>query len=253
MAMKRCRRWAERLLPLLFILGASSVAFAASSGFQAGGSAKRLPQGVPHRVAIGNFSGPEAEQVGDDFFVGVMRLGFEVIEREHFNEIAAELKLQQTGMISTSTVKSLGEHLGVEGMFIGKVHAQRDGQKGAYVGVRLVDVGSGKVLWSATGSSAESLCRSLADDLNLAATAKLPRRRYAVTHPARDAEPYALLHQGSIVGVKTSDGHRYTLLFDSWDDQTPNRLRFCFGVPPCPIEPFSISASEIEDIDLLSN
>jgi hypothetical protein len=248
------KRQAQLLLAAMAFVGvaAAQPAVAASSGFQSEGASRKLPRGVPARVATANFSGPDAEQIRDDFSVGLMRLGFEVIEREHFDEIASELKLQQTGMISTATVKRLGEQLGVEGMFIGKVYAQRAGQAGGYVGIRLVDVANGKVLWSATGPSSESLIASLASDLNLAKTAKLPRARRDEAMGIRDEQPYASLTHGSIVTVETHDDHRYTLFFDKWDDDQADRLRFCFGVPPCPVDPFTVTAAELASVDKLS-
>ncbi len=150
---------------LLFI---SSVAGCAttqtSSGFSTDRNVQDLPEGIPKRVGVALFTGeiPINVQATDQFTGGLPSLGFDVVEREHFDEIIREISLHQAGLISEKTRKRLGEQLGLEAIFVGSVTGESSiWWVDSHLNLRLIDIGTGKAIWSVTAKDPRLLSWSM--------------------------------------------------------------------------------------------
>lgn len=133
-----------------FIL--SGCAAPTSSGFNNDQNIHQLPPGVPKTVGVSLFSGesPINLQATDQFSAGLVVLGFEVVERQHLEEVVSELGLQQSGLISEKNRKALGEHLGLDAIFVGSITGESSATWiDAHLNIKLVDIETGKILWSA--------------------------------------------------------------------------------------------------------
>lgn len=146
----------------LFVIGCATTQ--ASSGFLVGSNVRVLPEGVPKRVGVYQFSGdyPLNIQSTDQFSAGLLRLGFDVVERQHLENVIDELSLQQTGIIAENTRKELGKQLGLEGIFVGSVTGEVSPMWiDSHLNIKLVDIQTGKMIWSATAKDPRILTISL--------------------------------------------------------------------------------------------
>ena len=126
-----------------------------SSGLMIGNNARIIPQGVPKRIGVAKFTGdyPINIQSTDQFSVGLIELGFDVVERHHLEAIINELALQNSGFISEQTRKKLGEQLGLEGIFVGSVTGEVSPMWiDTHLNIKFVDIESGKIIWAATAN-----------------------------------------------------------------------------------------------------
>lgn len=124
-----------------------------SSGFMTDQNVPQLPPGVPKTVGVSLFSGesPINLQATDQFSAGLVSLGFEVVERQHLEEVVNELGLQQSGLISEKNIKEVGKHLGLDAVFVGSITGESSAMwVDAYLNIKMVEIQSGKILWSAT-------------------------------------------------------------------------------------------------------
>lgn len=130
----------------------SGCAAPTSSGFMTGQNMPQLPPGVPKTVGVSLFSGesPINLQATDQFSAGLVSLGFEVVERHHLEEVVNELGLHQSGLISEKSIKAVGEHLGLDAIFVGSVTGESSAMwVDAHLNIKMVEIQTGKVLWSA--------------------------------------------------------------------------------------------------------
>ncbi len=143
------------LLTSSVFVGCTLMPGSTSSGLMVNKNKPVLPIGVPKRVAVVPFTGesPINVQAADQFSAGLVNLGFDVVERQHFDKIVKELEVQHSGMISDETIQSVGRQMGVEGLFVGSV-AGRSNELfvNTYLNLKLVEVETGKVLWAGTFS-----------------------------------------------------------------------------------------------------
>lgn len=137
-----------------------------SSGLMLDKNRHSLPAGVPKRVAVSAFSGesPINLQSADQFSSGLVKLGFDVIERQHFDKVVKELEFQHSGIVSDESVQAVGKQLGVEGIFVGSVAGRsRAGFVNTFVNVKLVEVKTGRTVWA--GSFSDPRILALTDDV----------------------------------------------------------------------------------------
>ena len=137
-----------------------------SSGLMFDRNKPTLPEGVPKRVAVAPFSGesPINAQSADQFSSGLVKLGFDVVERQHFDKIVKELELQYSGMISDEAAQTLGKQLGAEGIFVGSVQGRsKGGFVNTFLNIKLVEIKTGKTLWA--GNFSDPRIFTLTDDV----------------------------------------------------------------------------------------
>ena len=139
------------VLYALFIMGCASTQ--TSSGCLIGSNVRGWPEGIPKKVGVSVFSWdfPSTIQSTDQFSAGLITLGFEVVERQHFDKIISELNLQETGLITERTRKELGEQIGLEGVFVGSILGEVSPVSiDTHLTIKLVDVLTGRIIWSVT-------------------------------------------------------------------------------------------------------
>jgi TolB-like protein len=130
------------------------------------GSKPALPAGVPKKVAVASFSGefPINVQSADQFSSGLVKLGFDVVERQHFDKVVKEIELQHSGMISDENITAAGKQLGVDGLFVGSVEGRsKGGFVNTFLNLRLVEIKTGKVVWA--GSFSDPRIFALTEDV----------------------------------------------------------------------------------------
>ena len=138
-----------------FLSGCSLMPGSTSSGLMIDGYKPALPNGVPKRVAVASFTGesPLNLQAAEQFSIGLLNLGFDVVERQHFDKVVKEFEVQYSGMISEETMQTVGKQLGVEGIFVGSVTGRSAGGfVNTFLNMKLVEVKTGKVLWAGSFS-----------------------------------------------------------------------------------------------------
>jgi PBP1b-binding outer membrane lipoprotein LpoB len=120
-----------------------------SSGFQPSHN-REIPPGIPKRVAV-LITGetPLDVQASDQFSTGLLEIGFDVMERRQIQAVLAEVQFQQSGLVTEAGAIELGKMLNVQGVFIGSA----TGGSGpmwvnTHLNIKLVEVKSGKVIWS---------------------------------------------------------------------------------------------------------
>ncbi|MDP8219402.1 MAG: FlgO family outer membrane protein [Candidatus Theseobacter exili] len=137
-----------------------------SSGFVLKQNQTKLPSGVPARVGVAIFSGKEPlnQHATDQFSAGLLELGFDVIERNHFQSILDEQNISNTALFSDKTRSELGKQLGLEAIFVGSVTDEKKLLKvTTHVNVKLVNINTGRVLWAATAKDPRILGKRLTD------------------------------------------------------------------------------------------
>ncbi len=73
-------------------------------------------------IAIGEISGRKGEGLSDDLTEELIKTGiFDVMDREHTEEILQEQELQMEGVIDGSTAGQLGELIGADALILGKI------------------------------------------------------------------------------------------------------------------------------------
>lgn len=138
---------------IVLICFLSGCAVPTSSGFMSDRNMPQLPPGVPKTVGVSLFSGesPINLQATDQFSAGLVSLGFQVVERQHLEEVVNELGLQQSGLISEKSIKAVGEHLGLDAIFVGSITGESSAMwVDAHLNIKMVEIQTGKILWSAT-------------------------------------------------------------------------------------------------------
>lgn len=150
-----------------------------SSGFQLDEDTDQLPPGVPERVGVVLFAGEEPinQQATDQFSTGLLKLGFDVIERSNFQAIINELEISSSDLFSESTRAELGNQSGLEAIFTGSVTGE-DSMTwvNTHVNVKLVDIETGRIIWAGTANDPWKPGRRLRSDV-----------RTSVTHSVREA------------------------------------------------------------------
>jgi len=162
---ERLLRTACHLL-VLVLSGCSLMPGSTSSGLMIDGSKPALPAGVPKKVAVASFSGefPINVQSADQFSSGLVKLGFDVVERQHFDKVVKEIELQHSGMISDENITAAGKQLGVDGLFVGSVEGRsKGGFVNTFLNLRLVEIKTGKVVWA--GSFSDPRIFALTEDV----------------------------------------------------------------------------------------
>lgn len=165
-----------------------------SSGIQEEGKAKRLPTSMPREIAIFPFGGNfELSAIAkEEFSQGLSDIGFEIVEREGLAAIIAELQIQQTGFVAPDKVAKLGGALGVRAIVMGTVEGESSPLwVDSHVNLRIVDVESGKVLWSCS-----------AHDPRLFTASMSPKT--SVIHSARNA--IKLLRKDISLAIRKENG-----------------------------------------------
>lgn len=122
-----------------------------SSGLMHDRNRPDLPKGVPKRVAVTPFTGetPINLQSADQFSTGLVKLGFDVVESQHFDKVVKELEIQHLGMISDESAQSIGKQVGAEGIFVGSVHGRSQGGfVNTFLNLKLVEVKTGETIWA---------------------------------------------------------------------------------------------------------
>lgn len=187
--------------PFLVLLAAQTLLFgSSSSGFVVGNAHEPLPTGIPQHVACLSFEGPQPASltVTNEFCVGILNLGFEVVDRKHLEQIGNELKLQHSGFISSDTAKELGKQLGADALFVGSVMSEKNQTS---INAQLVNVLDGKVIWSANAESALELLGILRKDLrNLSLDLPSAARNDVAIHHLRN------FTSGQRIILSTTDG-----------------------------------------------
>lgn len=110
-----------------------------------------LPVGMPRRVAV-IFSGqaPIDMQSADQFSSALIGLGFDVVERNHIDQLLKEQELSTGGRLSAETAARLGRLIGAEGIFVGTVTGESSlTWLDTHLSVNLVNTETGKIVWGA--------------------------------------------------------------------------------------------------------
>ena len=103
----------------------------------------------PVEVAVARFVGigisdPAAvEDVLEDLSTGLVKTGvFKLVERARLNEVLRELRIQNSGLVDSSTAKKLGKLIGARAVLVGSISDRKD----CYViNARLIDTETGLV------------------------------------------------------------------------------------------------------------
>lgn len=139
---------------VLFCFGAAScVRNQASSGFVLKRGNDILPPGVPRRVGVALFEGEEPinRQATDQFAAGLLKLGFDVIERSSLQTVIDEMEISSSDLFSKETRTELGKQLALEAVFTGSITGSETlGWSDTHLSVKLVDVETGRIIWAAT-------------------------------------------------------------------------------------------------------
>lgn len=139
------------LLALCLLIGCGCMPASTSSGLMLQENIHALPPCVPKKVGCALFTGqsPINSQATELFLCGLLKLGFDVVERLQLDKILEELELQHTGLISPETRQILGRQLGLEGIFVGNITGRSTSfTVNTFLNLKLIDVQTGKVLWS---------------------------------------------------------------------------------------------------------
>jgi TolB-like protein len=111
-----------------------------------------LPPGIPKRVAVAPFSGDSriAERAAEQFATGLIRFGFDVVQRRDLEPVLADLDAPHGELLDDRARDDLAHELGIQGLFVGRV----SGESGAIdvdtrLTVKLVDLKSGRTVWAA--------------------------------------------------------------------------------------------------------
>ena len=123
-----------------------------SSGINSPAASIAFPEGVPRKVGVAIDGGDPrlASQASSEFTAGLFRLGFDVVERSEMDAILREFALKGSGMLDSAERVEIGKMTGTEGIFVGSVTYERSAAwVDSHVNVRLIDVNSGRVIWTA--------------------------------------------------------------------------------------------------------
>lgn len=91
--------------------------------------------------------GGKARQWDEQFGAALLEAGYDVIERPRLEKVLKEQRMSLTGAIRREDIRRLGKIAGLEGLAVGAVY---DDSVCAY-SVKLADVGTGELYWSAFG------------------------------------------------------------------------------------------------------
>ena len=119
--------------------------------FAVGGSIKAL---AGKRVAVMPFCGEgrhDGREWADKIGGILMEAGYDVVDRAQLDRILKEQAISQTGAIRPQDMVELGKIAGIGGMVMGTIYSD---PVCAY-GVRLADIQTGEILWSAYGEDCE--------------------------------------------------------------------------------------------------
>jgi PBP1b-binding outer membrane lipoprotein LpoB len=120
-----------------------------SSGFRPS-HGREIPPGIPKRIAV-LITGetPLDVQASDQFSAGLLRIGFDVVERRQIQAVLAEVQFQQSGLVTEEGAIEIGKLLNVQGVFIGSVTGGSGPMSvNTHLNIKLVEVKSGKAIWS---------------------------------------------------------------------------------------------------------
>jgi hypothetical protein len=135
-----------------------------SSGFMVQGNTVALPSGVPVRVGVATFSGDTSinVQATDRFASGLLSMGFDVVQRAHFESALAELGLSKGELLSEKTRTELGQQIGLEGIFVGNVTGESSIlEVNSHVNIQLVEARTGRIIWTVTNKDPRAFTWSM--------------------------------------------------------------------------------------------
>ena len=103
-------------LVLACLLLSGCVGQSRSSGFVKTSPQQQLPPGIPKTVGVMPFSGDHhiATQASDQFSVGLINLGFKVVERSQIQTVLKEVNYQYSDAVDPNTRVLLRKQLGIE-------------------------------------------------------------------------------------------------------------------------------------------
>jgi len=117
------------IFPFLALLFTSCITTSQySSGINLSDRDYSLPDGIPNTVAVLTFEGDEPYNIqsSEQFSAGLLQLGFKVIERVKADIIIDEYEWQQSDFVNEDTRVGIGEHLGIDGLFLGSITVHAD-------------------------------------------------------------------------------------------------------------------------------
>jgi len=105
-----------------------------------------VPYNVEAYRGFGRTGGKHGgETLADMYGLELMKIGYDVIERDRLSAVVQELELQMSGLVHPKTTSKVGKILGVQGIVFGTAA----GKPGAWnCTSRLVDVETGSVVWT---------------------------------------------------------------------------------------------------------
>ena len=119
-----------------------------------------LPVELPHIVAVMPFTGDVriTRQAADRFAGGLIQLNFEVVEKEKLETVLNELIIHPGEYVDSTKRGQLRNNLNLEGMFIGTINSRTGASRvSTELMVKMIDVGTGRMVWSAEVKDARCL------------------------------------------------------------------------------------------------
>lgn len=145
-----------------------------SSGISTQDTSFVLPQSIPARVAV-VFQGtvPLDAVATDEFSTGLISLGFQVCERRQLKHVLEELAFSRTDLVSPDEIVEIGRLLGVQGVFVGTITSEKTAfGLDTHLHTKLVDIESGRILWSASSHDPRHFSLSMALETSMVYTAR---------------------------------------------------------------------------------
>jgi len=105
-----------------------------------------VPYNVEAYRGFGRTGGKHGgETLADMYTAELMKIGYDVIERQRLTAVMEELELQMSGLVNPKSTSKVGRILGVQAMVFGTAA----GKPGAWnCTSRLVDVETGSIVWT---------------------------------------------------------------------------------------------------------
>ena len=101
------------------------------------------------RIAVFPLEGDFTDATGDAIITELMGMGYEVVERNSLFSALKEMKMSYSGFFAPTQRKEVSRFLNADAMLFGSVSTTSTGR--IYLaGLRLVEIATGKVLWSMT-------------------------------------------------------------------------------------------------------
>ena len=100
------------------------------------------------RLVVVPVVGEEGGVVTETLVQELVRHEFVVLEREALGRVMAEQRLGLSDLVDPGTAARVGRLMGAEAVLIGQVQKGRAVDSRSYLAVRVVDVGTGQVLWA---------------------------------------------------------------------------------------------------------